>query len=68
MQLCQVGAHLEALDELVFMAASEFFGIFLQAKPCHLNNVIRSLGNLVFVLTSALCDMGFFKLESITIF
>ena len=34
-QICQVGARFEALDELVFMAPSEFFGIFFttQTKP-----------------------------------
>ena len=43
-QLCQVGARFEALDELVFMAPSEFFGIFLQPKRCHLNIVDPEAG------------------------
>ena len=38
-QLCQVGARFEALNEPVFMAPSEFFSIFLPPKQSHLNIV-----------------------------
>ena len=38
-QTYQVGARFEALDELIFMAPLEFFGIFLQPKQSHLNIV-----------------------------
>ena len=31
-QTYQVGAHFKALDELVFMAPSEFFGIFFTSQ------------------------------------
>ena len=38
-QLCQVGARFQACDELVFMTASEFLGIYLQPKQSHLSIV-----------------------------
>ena len=38
-ELCQVRARFEALDELIFMAPPEFFGIFLQPKRSYLSIV-----------------------------